>query len=238
VEGIGKRLWAIPEGYIPSGSVSQTRELVSHEAVCLLNTGDEESEVTITMFFADREPAGPYRVNVGSRRTKQRALQRFSRPGTRSPRHRRRLIEASVPIVVQQTRLDSRDPSLALQPEMNADAIFQTVLDPRRERWIGWSTCKTTLGNMLAPGLLDRYLTGMAVHGQETRMPVASGRRDNLMRPVGQLHRTRGNFRKEAASKALVVDGGLARLAPVVAGAATFLVAGLLISRSLRARPQ
>ena len=57
--GVGRPIWAIAEGYIPSQSVSGNRDLVSHEAGCLLNTGDDDAEVEITPFFRDREPAGP-----------------------------------------------------------------------------------------------------------------------------------------------------------------------------------
>ncbi len=35
MSAIGKTRWAIPEGYIPSGSVSQDRALLSHETACL-----------------------------------------------------------------------------------------------------------------------------------------------------------------------------------------------------------
>jgi hypothetical protein len=70
---IGKRIWAIPEGHVPGGSVSQAHDLVSHEAACILNAGDEPAEIKIhlyfTLYFTDREPAGPYRVTVPARRT-------------------------------------------------------------------------------------------------------------------------------------------------------------------------
>ena len=66
---IGRTLWAIPEGYIPSSSVSDAHDLVSHEAACLLNTGDKDARVHITLFFTDREPVGPYLVVVPARRT-------------------------------------------------------------------------------------------------------------------------------------------------------------------------
>ena len=69
MEAIGRRRWAIPEGYIPSGSSYSDRDLDSHETACILNTGDRDAHVAITIFFADREPVGPYRVTVGGRRT-------------------------------------------------------------------------------------------------------------------------------------------------------------------------
>lgn len=66
---IGKQRWAIAEGYIPAESHGPAPQLTSHETVCLLNAGDHGALVRITVYFADREPAGPYRVTVPARRT-------------------------------------------------------------------------------------------------------------------------------------------------------------------------
>ena len=43
---IGQTRWAIPEGYIPSQSVSQDRALLSHETACILNAGDRTPRST------------------------------------------------------------------------------------------------------------------------------------------------------------------------------------------------
>jgi hypothetical protein len=48
---IGHRRWAIAEGYIPSQSVSQEHALVSHEACCILNAGERDAHVEITLYF-------------------------------------------------------------------------------------------------------------------------------------------------------------------------------------------
>ena len=112
---IGRTLWAIPEGYIPSGSVSDAHDLISHEAACLLNAGNKDAQVRITLFFTDREPVGPYRVTVPARRTLHLRFNDLTDPEP-VPRDTSyaSLIEADVPIVVQHTRLNSRNPSIAL----------------------------------------------------------------------------------------------------------------------------
>jgi hypothetical protein len=112
---IGRRTWAIAEGYIPSGSVSQAHDLVSHEALCLLNAGPDAAGVRLTLFFEDRAPAGPYSVEVGARRTLHLRLNDLDDPEP-VPRDTAYavIIEATQPIVVQHTRLDSRDPHVAL----------------------------------------------------------------------------------------------------------------------------
>ena len=69
MDTIGRRKWAIPEGYIPSESRFSDRALISHDTACILNVGDRNAKVTITIYFADREPVGPYKISVGARRT-------------------------------------------------------------------------------------------------------------------------------------------------------------------------
>jgi hypothetical protein len=119
-ETFGSTRWAIPEGYIPGQSVDpDSHSLVSHEAACLLNPSDEDARVTITLFFEDREPAGPYKVKLPARRTKHLRFNDLRDPET-VPRDTpyASLIESTVPIVVQYTRLDSRNPSIALLSTM------------------------------------------------------------------------------------------------------------------------
>jgi len=52
----GRRRWAIAEGYIPEQSNGPEPEMTSHETACILNTGDKEANITITVYFTDREP--------------------------------------------------------------------------------------------------------------------------------------------------------------------------------------
>ena len=69
----------------------------------------------ITVFFSDREPAGPYKVTVPARRTKH---VRFNELNDPEPipldTDYASVIESNVPIVVQHTRLDSRQAENAL----------------------------------------------------------------------------------------------------------------------------
>jgi len=52
MEGIGRKRWAIAEGYIPSQSSFSDRALLSHETACILNAGERDAHVAITIFFA------------------------------------------------------------------------------------------------------------------------------------------------------------------------------------------
>ena len=91
MDPIGRKRWAIAEGYIPSQSSFSDRTLISHETACILNAGDTEAHVTITIFFANREAVGPYRVTVDPRAHAAPALQRSLRPARDTARHRLRV---------------------------------------------------------------------------------------------------------------------------------------------------
>lgn len=112
---VGQRRWAIPEGYIPTWSRGPEPEMESHETACILNAGEREAHVSITVYFSDREPAGPYRVTVPPRRTRHLRFNELDDP---EPIPRgvdfASLIESDVPVVVQHTRLDSRQAENAL----------------------------------------------------------------------------------------------------------------------------
>ncbi len=113
---IGARRWVIAEGYIPGDSTpDDDPRFESHETACILNAGDRDADVTITVYFSDREPVGPYRLTVPARRTLH---QRFNELRDPEPVPRdtdyASVIESTVPVVVQHTRLDSRQAALAL----------------------------------------------------------------------------------------------------------------------------
>ena len=112
---LGRRRWAIAEGYIPGWSNGPEPQFTSHETACLLNTSDEEASVEITVYFEGRGPAGPYRMTVPAQRTLHVRFNELTNPepiptGTDYAS----VIESNVPIVVQHTRLDSRQAENAL----------------------------------------------------------------------------------------------------------------------------
>lgn len=116
---IGRKRWAIAEGYIPASSHGPEPEMTSHETACLLNVSDQDAHVQIMIYFSDKDPVGPYRVVVPANRTKHLRFNDLTDPapipkGTDYAS----VIESDVPIVVQHTRLDSRQ---------NANALLTTI---------------------------------------------------------------------------------------------------------------
>lgn len=116
---IGHRCWAIAEGYIPAYSTGPEPQFTSHETACLLNTSDQDAEVEITIYFSDREPVGPYRITVPARRTRHIRFNDLSDPEPiPQDTDYASVIQSTVPIVVQHTRLDSRQAENALLTTM------------------------------------------------------------------------------------------------------------------------
>ena len=107
---IGHRRWAIAEGYIPAWSNGPSPEMQSH------------AHVTLTLYFEDRDPVGPYRITVPARRTCHLRFNDLEDPAP-VPRGMgfATLVESDQPIIVQHTRLDSRQP---------ANSIMTTIAHP------------------------------------------------------------------------------------------------------------
>jgi len=115
MDPIGRKRWAIAEGYIPSQSSFSERTLISHETACILNAADRDAHIAITIFFADRAPVGPYRVTVAARRTLHLRFNDLDDPQP-IPRDTdyASVFESDEPIIVQHTRLDSRRAEVSL----------------------------------------------------------------------------------------------------------------------------
>jgi hypothetical protein len=112
---IGKKIWAIAEGYIPGWSNGPAPDFTSHEAACLLNSSDEDAHIEITVYFSNKDPVGPFKVSVPARRTKHIRFNDLETPEIIPLKTEySSVIISDVPIVVQYTRLDSRQRANAL----------------------------------------------------------------------------------------------------------------------------
>lgn len=115
MESVGATRWVVAEGHIPSRGIKGDRALESHETFCILNTGPDIAHISITLYFADRAPVGPYRVDVPAERALHLRANDLEDPEP-VPRDTdyATVLESNVPVVVQHTRLDSRPEAFAL----------------------------------------------------------------------------------------------------------------------------
>jgi hypothetical protein len=116
---IGSKIWAIPEGYIPSKSTGPQPDMTSHETACILNAGDVDAHLELMIYYTDKEPIGPYKVIVPARRSKHVRFNNLHDPAE-IPKDTEYscVIRSDQPIVVQHTRLDSRQAENALMTTM------------------------------------------------------------------------------------------------------------------------
>lgn len=112
---VGAKVWVIADGYIPPSSSGPAPEMISHDSACMLNAGDDDAHVELFIYLSDRDPIGPYELLVPARRAFHQRFNDLEGPepmpiGTDYCC----LIRSDVPIVVQHTRLDSRQAANAL----------------------------------------------------------------------------------------------------------------------------
>ena len=116
---VGRKIWVIPEGYIPSKSNGPQPEMLSHETACILNMNNEDAHIRIMIYFSNREPAGPYEVTVPARRTLHLRFNELKSPEPiPHDTDYSSLFESDVAVIIQHTRLDSRQAENALMSTM------------------------------------------------------------------------------------------------------------------------
>lgn len=110
----GKNVWYFADGYLPEKS--REGKMEAHEALMLFNTHDEDVEVSIDVYFSDREPAKDIYVKVPAERI---IALRLDHPedlnGTVIPELTQYAlrVRASLPIVVQFGRVDTTQNNMA-----------------------------------------------------------------------------------------------------------------------------
>ncbi len=62
----GKKTWYFPDGYLPEKS--RDGKMEAHEALMLLNTGREEVEAKIDIYFENRDPLRNITVRIAPER--------------------------------------------------------------------------------------------------------------------------------------------------------------------------
>jgi NAD(P)-dependent dehydrogenase (short-subunit alcohol dehydrogenase family) len=78
-------------------------------------------------------------------------------------------------------------------PELIGEVIARIAEDPPPELWLGASSAKAILGQLVMPRVLDRYLARLGYEGQLSDQSNAD-QADNLFTPVGGDHGASGRF--------------------------------------------
>lgn len=117
------------------------------------------------------------------------------------------------------------------QPEVAAEVVVHAaeVDSPRREYWVGSPTVEAMLGQMVIPGLLDRYLGMTGFKAQQTDVPDNPDRLNNLWDFVPGEHRARGPFDDRSHTFSPQVFADLHR-GWFIGGGALLLAAGVALA--------
>ena len=112
---LGKRIWFFPDGDLPDPGDG---ELKGHESLVMLNPNESNAEITVTVYFTDREPAV---LNAGQIDAQRVRCIRTNEPidGFQIPLGQYALkIESTVGIIAQIGRMDVTQPNLAYYTTM------------------------------------------------------------------------------------------------------------------------
>lgn len=115
---LGTTTWLIPDGYRP---ITGAEPYPSHEAICVLNTGDRDAQLRVTVYLENDEPLEGFSLCCGARRTRHFRTSSISSPdGREIPRAvpYAMLVESDVPVVVQYSRMDCTQPAMTLMTTM------------------------------------------------------------------------------------------------------------------------
>lgn len=114
----GQKRWIIPDGFLPEKS---NGDFVSHEAICVLNIGDQDAKLAISIYFEDREPMEDFTDFCGAKRTNHIRLDKIQdASGNKIPVGVPYAIkiDSDEPIVVQHSRMDTTQAEMTLMTTM------------------------------------------------------------------------------------------------------------------------
>lgn len=106
---LGETSWTLPGGYVPADSTGPEPEMVSHEALCLLNATAEMATLEIELLYENGREAGPYVLTLAPERMRRVRINGLIDPyAPPLGRNYGISVKSDVPIVVQFERQDTR----------------------------------------------------------------------------------------------------------------------------------
>ena len=106
--------WFFPDGYLPSPNAEGS--LQSHEALMILNTGDDVANIVIDIYYEDRDPIKGISLQVGAERVHSIHMdqpEQLNGAVVPSLTEYALRVTSDRKVVVQFGRLDATQPNLA-----------------------------------------------------------------------------------------------------------------------------
>ena len=104
----GKKVWIFPDAELPPVGVNL---IPGHESIIITNTGDQDANIRITLFFTDKEPVNDILVTVGARRVRCLRTTEEKDFGVHTAKFEEQyaiMLESDVPVVAQYGRAEPR----------------------------------------------------------------------------------------------------------------------------------
>lgn len=111
----GHRTWAFAAGYLPERSTGREPEMTSRDELCVLNLGERDACLEVTVHRTDVEPVGPYLIEVPAGRVRHVRVNGLIDPAPVPLGVPYGLkVTSDVPVVVQLRHLDTRQAELGV----------------------------------------------------------------------------------------------------------------------------
>jgi hypothetical protein len=111
----GSKKWSFAAGNIPFHSTGMEPAFTSNDRIAILNINSQKAEIIITIYYEDQDEVTDYKIIVGARRVRKIRFNDLIDPlPITLGRPYGFLLEASVPVVVQFTRMNTGTAALAL----------------------------------------------------------------------------------------------------------------------------
>jgi NAD(P)-dependent dehydrogenase (short-subunit alcohol dehydrogenase family) len=120
------------------------------------------------------------------------------------------------------------------QPEVAAEAVVFAAGHNRRQMFVGAPAAWTIWGNRLAPWLADRYLAATGYKSQQSKVPAAPGRPDNLFDPSPRDPGAHGPYSAKAHTRSGVLWASMHRGGVAAAATLGALATGAGVLRTRR----
>lgn len=115
----GKKIWGFPGGFIPAESTGKEPEMLSKDEISILNTCQMDADISITIYYADRDPVSGYQLTIKSERVKQFRINDLIDPhAIPLGLPYAAVLESSVPVIVQWSKQITADGKLGLMGGM------------------------------------------------------------------------------------------------------------------------
>jgi hypothetical protein len=115
----GAKTWAIPGGWMPLASTGREPDCTSRDEMFVLNASKRGAQLELYIYFADRDPVGPFRLRIAAERMRCVRFNDLIDPQALPlDTPYACLIRSDEPVVVQFTRRDTSQAANAIATTM------------------------------------------------------------------------------------------------------------------------